>query len=101
MKRPAVLIAARLTKWRIHERGQLLLCQEGVVARTQVRGHPMQELNPDDSAYVPGGVPYWSGAGPTQSATLFSVDLTDGQTRWLSPVTEAEYKTAPGQSPQR
>ncbi|HTA46439.1 MAG TPA: cupin domain-containing protein [Bryobacteraceae bacterium] len=88
------------TKWHIHERGQLLLCQEGV-ARTQVQGHPVQELNPGDSAYVAGGVPHWHGAAPGQSATLFSVDLSDGQTRWLSPVTEAEYKAAPGQSPQR
>ena len=33
------------TKWHVHERGQILLCEEGV-ARTQVQGHPVQELNP-------------------------------------------------------
>ena len=88
------------TKWHIHEHGQVLLCEEGV-ARTQVQGHPVQELKAGDTAFVPGGVPHWHGASPEQSTTLFSVDLSDGQTRWLGTVTEAEYKTVPGQSHQR
>lgn len=65
------------TKWHVHERGQILLCEEGV-ARTQVQGHPVQELRPGDTAYVPGGVPHWHGAAASQSATLFSVDISDG-----------------------
>ncbi len=79
------------TKWHIHERGQILLCQEGV-ARTQVQGHPVQELHPGETTYVPGGVPHWHGAAESQSTTLFSVDISDGQTKWLDAVTEAEYK---------
>ena len=79
------------TKWHIHERGQILLCQEGV-ARTQVQGHPVQELHPGDTAFVPGGVPHWHGAAAGQSTTLFSVDISDGQTKWLDAVTDAEYK---------
>jgi quercetin dioxygenase-like cupin family protein len=82
------------TKWHVHERGQVLLCEEGV-ARTQVRGHPVQELHPGDTAYVLGGVPHWHGAVAGQSTTLFSVDVSDGQTKWLDAVTEAEYKAAP------
>ena len=82
------------TKWHIHERGQILLCQEGV-ARTQVQGHPVQELHPGDTAYVPGGVPHWHGAAAGQSTTLFSVDISDGQTKWLDAVTETEYKADP------
>jgi quercetin dioxygenase-like cupin family protein len=78
------------TKWHVHERGQVLLCEEGV-ARTQVKGHPVQELHPGDTAYVPGGVPHWHGAAAGQSTTLFSVDLNAGQTKWLDAVTEAEY----------
>ena len=82
------------TKWHVHERGQILLCEEGV-ARTQVQGHPVQELHPGDTAYVPGGVPHWHGAAAGQSTTLFSVDVSDGQTKWLDAVTEAEYKADP------
>jgi quercetin dioxygenase-like cupin family protein len=78
------------TKWHVHERGQILLCEEGVV-RTQVKGHPVQELRPGDTAFVPAGVPHWHGAAPGQSATIFSVDLNAGQTRWLDAVTDAEY----------
>lgn len=80
------------TKWHIHERGQLLLCEEGV-ARTQVQGHPVQVLHPGDTAYVPGGVAHWHGAAAGQSTTLFSVDVSDGQTKWLGAVTDTEYKS--------
>ncbi len=86
--------AGARTKWHVHERGQLLLCEEGV-ARTQVKGHLVQELHPGDTAYVPGGVPHWHGAAAGQSTTLFSVDLNAGQTKWLEAVTEAEYKADP------
>ena len=82
------------TKWHVHERGQLLLCQEGV-ARTQVQGQPVQELHPGETSYVPGGVPHWHGASPGQATTLFSVDVSAGQTKWLGAVTDAEYKTSP------
>jgi quercetin dioxygenase-like cupin family protein len=78
------------TKWHVHERGQILLCEEGVV-RTQVKGHPVQVLHPGDTAFVPAGVPHWHGAAPGQSATIFSVDLNAGQTKWLDAVTDAEY----------
>jgi quercetin dioxygenase-like cupin family protein len=78
------------TKWHVHERGQILLCQEGV-ARTQVKGHPVQELHPGETAYVPGGVPHWHGAAVGQPTTLFSVDMSDGKTKWLDPVTQVEY----------
>ncbi|HJT87783.1 MAG TPA: cupin domain-containing protein [Bryobacteraceae bacterium] len=82
------------TKWHIHERGQVLLCQEGV-ARTQVQGHPVRELHAGDTAYVPGGVPHWHGAAPGQGTTLFSVDVSDGKTKWLGAVTDTEYNAVP------
>ncbi len=72
----------------------MLLCEQGV-ARTQAQGHPVQILHAGETAYVPGGVPHWHGAAPDQPATLFSVDVSDGQTKWLQEVTEAEYRAAP------
>lgn len=83
------------TWWHIHERGQILLCEEGI-ARTQVQGHPVQVLHRGDTAYVPGGVPHWHGASADQPATLFSVDVSAGQTKWLNEVTPAEYSAASG-----
>ncbi len=88
--------AGARTKWHVHERGQVLLCEEGV-ARTQVQGHAVQELHPGDTAYVPGGVPHWHGAAPGQSTTLFSVDVSDGHTQWLDAVSEKEYLASPKQ----
>jgi len=82
------------TRWHMHERGQILLCEDGV-ARTQVQGQKMRELHPGETAYVPGGVPHWHGAAPDRPATLFSVDVSDGQTKWLGEVSEAEYRAAP------
>jgi quercetin dioxygenase-like cupin family protein len=79
------------TKWHIHERGQVLLCEDGM-ARTQVQGHPLQVLHPGETAYVPGGVPHWHGASADQPTVLFSVDVSAGQTKWLSEVTDAEYR---------
>ena len=86
--------AGARTKWHAHERGQILLCEEGT-ARTQVKGHPVQELHPGETAYVPGGVPHWHGAAPGQSTTLFSVDVSDGHTTWRSAVSEQEYQAKP------
>ena len=79
------------TKWHVHERGQVLLCEEGL-ARTQVQGHPLQVLHPGETAYVPGGVPHWHGASPDQATVLFSVDISNGQTKWLGEVTDEEYR---------
>ena len=79
------------TKWHAHEKGQILLCEEGV-ARTQVQGNPVQVLHPGETAYVPGGVPHWHGAAADQPTTLFSVDVSAGQTKWLNEVTPAEYQ---------
>lgn len=86
--------AGARTKWHTHERGQVLLCEEGV-ARTQVQGHPVQELHPGETTYVPGGVPHWHGAAPDRATTLFSVDVSNGQTKWLGEVSDKEYRAAP------
>jgi quercetin dioxygenase-like cupin family protein len=82
------------TKWHSHERGQVLLCEEGV-ARTQVQGQKVKELHAGETTYVPGGVPHWHGAAPDRATTLFSVDVSDGQTKWLGEVSEKEYAAKP------
>src|SRR5579871_4159373 len=49
------------TKWHIHERGQIILVEEGV-ARTQVKGGPVIELHAGETIYCPPGVAHWHGA---------------------------------------
>ncbi|HEY7333965.1 MAG TPA: cupin domain-containing protein [Bryobacteraceae bacterium] len=83
--------AGARTKWHAHERGQILLCEEGL-ARTQVKGQPVRELHPGETTYVPGGVPHWHGAAPDRATTLFSIDVSNGQTKWLGEVSEKEYQ---------
>ena len=82
------------TKWHSHERGQILLCEEGV-ARTQVQGQKVRELHAGETTFVPGGVPHWHGAAPDHATTLFSVDVSDGQTKWFAEVPEKEYLAKP------
>jgi quercetin dioxygenase-like cupin family protein len=65
------------------------------VARTQVQGQKVRELHPGETTFVPGGVPHWHGASPGTATTLFSVDVSDGQTKWFAEVTEKEYLTKP------
>lgn len=86
--------AGARTKWHTHERGQILLCEEGI-ARTQVQGHPVRELHPGETTYVPGGIPHWHGAAPDHATTLFSVDVSNGRTTWLGEVGDNEYRAKP------
>src|ERR1700682_2376051 len=53
------------TKWHIHEKGQIILVEEGV-GRTQVKGGPVIELHAGDTIYCPPGVAHWHGAAPNQ-----------------------------------
>ena len=82
------------TKWHSHEKGQVLLCEEGV-AHTQVQGGKVKELHPGETTFVPAGVPHWHGAAPDHATTLFSVDVSDGTTKWFAEVTEQEYSAKP------
>lgn len=61
----------------------------------RIQGHAVQELHPGDTGYVPGGVPHWHGAAPGQSTTLFSVDVSDGHTKWLDAVTDKRLQGEP------
>lgn len=79
------------TKWHIHERGQIILVEEGV-ARTQVKGGPVIELHAGEAIYCPPGVPHWHGAAPNEGGTQYNVSR--GGITWLEEVTDKEF-TAP------
>ena len=77
------------TKWHSHERGQIILAEDGV-CRVQVKGGPIMELHAGETVYAAPGVVHWHGAAPDQGCTQFNVTRAGGIT-WMEEVTEKEY----------
>ena len=84
--------AGARTKWHSHERGQIILVEQGV-ARTQVKGGPVIELHAGDIIYAPPGVVHWHGAAPDKECIQYNV--TRGSVMWLEEVSEKDYTAAP------
>ena len=84
--------AGSRTKWHIHERGQIILVEEGV-ALTQVRGGPVIELHAGETIYCPPGVAHWHGAAPDQGGTQYNISR--GGLTWLEEVTDKEFTAKP------
>lgn len=80
--------AGARTKWHIHEKGQLVLVEEGV-GLTQEKGGPIIELHAGEVIWCPPGVAHWHGAAPDKGGTQYNV--TRGAITWLDPVTDQEY----------
>jgi quercetin dioxygenase-like cupin family protein len=82
--------------WHSHERGQLILVQEGR-GRVQQRGKPMRELGPGETDFVPPGVEHWHGATPNTKMTQLAVNF-GGSIAWGAAVSADEYsgKVKPG-----
>jgi quercetin dioxygenase-like cupin family protein len=77
------------TYWHSHEKGQLLLVEDGRM-RTQKRGGPMKELGKGESDYAGPNVVHWHGAAPGQALTQINVGF-GGEAKWLEPVSDAQY----------
>jgi len=84
--------AGARTKCHSHERGQIILVEEGI-ARTQVKGGPVVELHAGDTIYTPPGVVHWHGAAPDKECVQYNV--TRGAVTWLDEVSEKDYTAAP------
>jgi quercetin dioxygenase-like cupin family protein len=80
------------TKWHIHERGQIILVEEGV-ARMQMKGAQVMELHAGDTTFATPGVAHWHGAAPEKGGTQFNVSR--GGITWLDEVTDKEYTAPP------
>ena len=80
------------TKWHTHERGQIILVEEGV-GLYQEKGGPVMELRAGETRYCPPGVLHWHGAAPDQGGTQFNVSR--GGITWLDEVTEKEFTAPP------
>jgi len=77
------------TYWHSHDNGQLLLVEDGRM-RTQKKGGAVKELGKGESDYTAATVIHWHGAVPGQELIQVNVGF-GGETRWLDPVTDAEY----------
>ena len=80
------------SNWHSHTWGQLLMIEEGR-GRTQVRGGPVIETTPGQPWWTAAGVEHWHGASPEQDA--LQLTIYEGTVKWLEPVGDKEYLTAP------
>jgi quercetin dioxygenase-like cupin family protein len=80
------------TKWHSHERGQIILVEQGI-ARTQVKGGPVIELHAGEIIYAPPGVVHWHGAAPDKECIQYNV--TRGMVSWFEEVSEKDYTAPP------
>ncbi|MFM1896106.1 MAG: hypothetical protein RLZZ385_1180 [Pseudomonadota bacterium] len=84
--------AGSRSNWHYHDGGQMLMIIEGR-AVTQVRGQGLREMHPGEPWYTPAGVEHWHGAHPQEDAYQLTISI--GETRWLEPVTDAQYLATP------
>jgi quercetin dioxygenase-like cupin family protein len=81
--------AGARSAWHTHDRGQLLLVEEGRM-RTQKRGGPIKELGKGESDYTGPNIEHWHGAARNEALVQINVGF-GGATNWLNKVTDAEY----------
>jgi len=81
---------ASRTYWHSHPGGQLLLIEEGR-ALVQERGKPVRTLSPGESIFTGPNIAHWHGATPTQAMTQLNVGFPGGATKWMDPVSDAQY----------
>ena len=77
------------TYWHSHDRGQLLLVEDGRM-RAQRKGGPVKEFGKGESDYTGPNVVHWHGAVSGQSLVQVNVGF-GGETKWMGEVTDAEY----------
>jgi quercetin dioxygenase-like cupin family protein len=82
--------AGARTAWHSHDKGQLLLVEEGRM-RTQKKGGAVRELGVGDSDYAGPNVVHWHGAAAAQPLVQINVGF-GGETKWMDKVTDAEYR---------
>ncbi len=76
------------SNWHSHGNWQIIMAEEGQ-GRTQVRGEPLQIMEPGQPVYAGPGVVHWHGAAPDQH--VVQLTFVSGQTSWEDPVSEDDY----------
>src|ERR1700680_311427 len=81
--------AGARTAWHSHDRGQLLMVEEGRM-RTQKRGQAMKEFGVGESEYTAPNVGAWHGPASGQPLVQLNVGFGGGS-KWLEDVADDEY----------
>ena len=81
--------AGARTAWHSHDRGQLLMVEEGRM-RAQQRGKPIREFGAGESEYTAPNVVHWHGAAVGQALVQLNVGFGGGA-KWFEDVSDAEY----------
>ena len=76
--------------WHMHAAGQLIFAESGN-GRLQIKGQPIRQLAPGDTAYIPANTMHWHGSAPTDTFTMTFVTMGAGPTSQGEPLTEAAY----------
>jgi quercetin dioxygenase-like cupin family protein len=77
------------TAWHSHDRGQLLMVEEGRM-RAQQRGQTIKEFGVGDSEYTAANIVHWHGAAAGQALVQLNVGF-GGASKWFEDVSDAEY----------
>lgn len=85
--------AGSRSNWHSHSWGQLLMVEEGG-GRTQVRGQPLEIMEPGQPWWTAAGVEHWHGAGLDEDA--LQMTIYSGTVNWMEPVSDEVYRAAPG-----
>jgi quercetin dioxygenase-like cupin family protein len=80
------------TFWHVHSGEQVLYFLKGR-GRAQVRGDRASDATEGDVARVPAGTEHWHGAHPEEEHVMQHLAITFGETTWLGPVSEEEYRS--------
>jgi len=81
--------AGARTAWHSHDRGQLLMVEDGLM-RSQQRGKPVKEFSVGESEYTAPNVVHWHGAAANQPLVQLNVGFGGGS-KWFEDVSDAEY----------
>jgi quercetin dioxygenase-like cupin family protein len=82
--------AGARTYWHSHDRGQLLLVEQGRM-RTQKRNERMRELGVGESDYTAANVAHWHGAGADQPLVQVNAGFGGGPATWFEEVSADDY----------
>jgi quercetin dioxygenase-like cupin family protein len=79
------------TFWHIHSGEQTLYFLQGR-GRVQARGDQASDVIEGDVARIPAGTEHWHGAHPEEEHAMRHLAITIGETSWLEPVSEDDYR---------
>lgn len=77
--------------WHMHAAGQLIFAESGN-GRLQIKGQPIRQLAPGDTAYIPANTMHWHGSAPNEAFTMTFVTMGAGPTSQGEPLTEDVYR---------